>query len=741
MSTFKEYFIDNQKHILIPALQRDYVQGGRDYIIDAFLNQLLAALKGEIQIDLNYLYGSMEKDKGFVPIDGQQRLITLWLLHLYIYTKNGKDFPVELGFATREFANEFSAKLKDNLKNYIKSKDLVKDIIDSPWFVNGWQYDRTVANMLKTLDYISKKVDDSSDYSKYENITFSFLDMGEKGLTDDIYVKMNGRGRPLSYFENLKSWMDEQVSKKSESNSNEEENWQIKMDNKWTDFFWKNRNKNQVHPEEIDDEQLRLFYTLILLYWIQEEKSFSKRVEENFKDKPEDKDTLMKYCNLDEKNFSFEKIQETVFKSLRESKQLIPLYWIEKLHLFESGTFDFIEKALDNLCEIDTNNLLNTELNLFLNERKKYMYQIAMESATYEKTIPYLIVLINTPAKYRKKGNKDFPLWLRFFRNLIENTSINKDNISKIFSSIKSVKDIAEKSDNGFYNAIIESEPEYNNLEGFSNEQLKEEYNKAKKIIEDSEWKALIEKAELHKLLKGKIWVLFQDKESTTPKQFFDRFTLLESLYNNTEDKYHIVKVMLSYRGNKDVPEYPHCLKLHKTNEFWKALITDNLFEEFQSIPDSGEKKQLDSDSWLGKLVNTQVLNNCRYQALTKYDKRHVLWGTEGLGGTAYGCVVLDYKRDEILHELVNKGLITVENKKVNGTNYWEEWNRIFTINKTSTIYVWEYTNYIYKLNKDKHRIPRANPGNTPNETDKYYCIKCQGQFNTNNFIEELNKI
>ena len=158
MSTFKEYFIDNQKHILIPALQRDYVQGGRDYIIDAFLNQLLAALKGEIQIDLNYLYGSMEKDKGFVPIDGQQRLITLWLLHLYIFTKNGQNFPVELEFASREFANEFSAKLKANLKNYIKSKDLVKDIIDSPWFVIGWQYDRTVANMLKTLDYISKKV-------------------------------------------------------------------------------------------------------------------------------------------------------------------------------------------------------------------------------------------------------------------------------------------------------------------------------------------------------------------------------------------------------------------------------------------------------------------------------------------------------------------------------------------------------------------------------------------------------
>ena len=331
MSTFKEYFIDNQKHILIPALQRDYVQGGRDYIIDAFLNQLLAALKGEIQIDLNYLYGSMEKDKGFVPIDGQQRLITLWLLHLYIFTKNGQNFPVELEFASREFANEFSAKLKANLKNYIKSKDLVKDIIDSPWFVIGWQYDRTVANMLKTLDYISKKVDDSSDYSKYENITFSFLDMEEKGLTDEIYVKMNGRGRPLSYFENLKSWMDEQVSKKSESNSNEEENWQIKMDNKWTDFFWKNRNKNQDHPEEIDDEQQRLFYTLILLYWIQEENNFSKIIEEKFEDKSEDevsdkvsdKDLLITYLGFDKKDFSCDKVQETILKRREAAYSII----------------------------------------------------------------------------------------------------------------------------------------------------------------------------------------------------------------------------------------------------------------------------------------------------------------------------------------------------------------------------------------------------------------------------------
>ena len=50
------------------------------------------------------------------------------------------------------------------------------------------------------------------------------------------------------------------------------------------------------------------------------------------------------------------------------------------------------------------------------------MYQIAMETATYEKTIPYLYVLINTPEKYRAVGNTNFEQWIRVFRNLIENT-------------------------------------------------------------------------------------------------------------------------------------------------------------------------------------------------------------------------------------------------------------------------------------------------------------------------------
>lgn len=71
----------NSKTILIPLLQRDYVQGGREDVIVPFLDSLLKTNQ-----DLNYIYG-YEEDGCFVPVDGQQRLTTLWLLYLYLYSR------------------------------------------------------------------------------------------------------------------------------------------------------------------------------------------------------------------------------------------------------------------------------------------------------------------------------------------------------------------------------------------------------------------------------------------------------------------------------------------------------------------------------------------------------------------------------------------------------------------------------------------------------------------------------
>ena len=75
----------------IPIIQRDYAQGrlGKETLRKNFLRDLKNALdKGET-IKLDFVYGSTENDI-LNPLDGQQRLTTLWLLHWYIALRAGE---------------------------------------------------------------------------------------------------------------------------------------------------------------------------------------------------------------------------------------------------------------------------------------------------------------------------------------------------------------------------------------------------------------------------------------------------------------------------------------------------------------------------------------------------------------------------------------------------------------------------------------------------------------------------
>ena len=84
-TTFYTEFYD--KAILIPRLQRDYVQGSNTALMNDFIEKLIIAVLDNKNEDLNYIYGRWIDDgKQFIPIDGQQRLTTLWLLHLYAHS-------------------------------------------------------------------------------------------------------------------------------------------------------------------------------------------------------------------------------------------------------------------------------------------------------------------------------------------------------------------------------------------------------------------------------------------------------------------------------------------------------------------------------------------------------------------------------------------------------------------------------------------------------------------------------
>ena len=110
------------ERIEIPLFQRDYAQG-RDTdpvrrIRADFLDVLRTAVAGDepAPVGLDFIYGGV--DEGTLrPLDGQQRLTTLFLLHWYIASRSGhladdhgwKHFS----YATRQSARMFCESLVD----------------------------------------------------------------------------------------------------------------------------------------------------------------------------------------------------------------------------------------------------------------------------------------------------------------------------------------------------------------------------------------------------------------------------------------------------------------------------------------------------------------------------------------------------------------------------------------------------------------------------------------------------
>lgn len=75
-------------NIEVPIIQRDYAQGRNQPEVNRirarFLDALYTALTTPKPITLDFVYGEINDKKTLIPLDGQQRLTTLFLLHWYI---------------------------------------------------------------------------------------------------------------------------------------------------------------------------------------------------------------------------------------------------------------------------------------------------------------------------------------------------------------------------------------------------------------------------------------------------------------------------------------------------------------------------------------------------------------------------------------------------------------------------------------------------------------------------------
>ena len=86
----------NECPIVIPQVQRDYAYGRDEEKAKAVCNNILSSIHDVLEPDsleeahmvpltLDFVYGNIREEAGLNPLDGQQRLTTLFLLHLYAY--------------------------------------------------------------------------------------------------------------------------------------------------------------------------------------------------------------------------------------------------------------------------------------------------------------------------------------------------------------------------------------------------------------------------------------------------------------------------------------------------------------------------------------------------------------------------------------------------------------------------------------------------------------------------------
>lgn len=255
------------KKISIPIIQRDYAQGRRNPEVDRVRTRFLDSLYDAVTcqpITLDFVYGDIDEKGIMTPLDGQQRLTTLFLLHWYAAKKEGilpKDweFLNYFSYGTRYSARDFCEELIKFTPSF--GQRISDEIINQAWFPLDWKKDPTISSMLVMIDSINARFKDVSDLwgrLKDNAVTFYFLPIKDMGLTDELYIKMNSRGKPLTQFEHFKAEFERNMRAMDEDVA---ERVIAKIDGKWTNLLWRYRDRGSGSAEDniIDDAFLRYF--------------------------------------------------------------------------------------------------------------------------------------------------------------------------------------------------------------------------------------------------------------------------------------------------------------------------------------------------------------------------------------------------------------------------------------------------------------------------------------------------
>lgn len=512
--------------ITIPLIQRDYAQGRKneEIIRNRFIKSIFSALSNNEILELDFIYGSISKLNNlnyFQPLDGQQRLTTIYLLCWYIANRELSDDVREnelnklkrFSYETRTSSTLFCQKIC-NISFIGNPKSFIEE---SYWFHEEYKSDPTVIAMLEMLEKIHVTYSDINKneegyFNRLSNLKFYVLPLDGFNLSDELYIKMNDRGKQLSYFENFKAdfinWM------KSENNNDYDKFNDIvvykdmsmpvylkiasKLDNAWSDYFWEKSIKNAA-DSEIDSSKLDAYFLNFINNFL-----LSELIA---------KDTS--------------KIEDTdLFNFLYSSQSNVYKDWSNYNKLLDYNIINRLETFIDKL--IKYKNVIKT--NLSPSWKSDFMWFIDdLEINQINRILFHAIYKYILNNEVSERNLKE---WIRVVWNIINDPDIR--SIPVMVSVIRVIDNMVIYSEAILENLVENSLDDLiDNLDGnFLQYQLIEEKRKAIFICEIPEEReeryVRIVEAERHELFQGSIILII------------DGVKTIHELKHNTSIAFHL---------------------------------------------------------------------------------------------------------------------------------------------------------------------------------------------------------
>lgn len=488
--------LQRHQRVLVPMIQRDYAQGrpNEAEIRDEFLAALETALQKTpddptLPLNLDFVYGSVEsEDSSFLPLDGQQRLTTLFLLHWHLAWVDNRWGDFAAMFLATDGLSRFTYRVRPSSNDFFDALvafrprsepsevTMLSELIrDQPWYFRSWRLDPTIQSVLGMLDAIHHRFEGSTGLfgrltdAQAPAVTFQLLDLNNFGLSDDLYIKMNARGKPLTPFETFKARYEHELQAQfhgvtfaiGTQRFSAADYISRRLDTTWADLFWSLRDPKS---DAYDAALINLFRAVALISRDPESSAYPQDVGELRSHR------APTYSDFHQRHWLDDGFTLTLMRLLDAWRavdgKLVSL--LSSPRYFDEGAiFERIGHAGGNL--------------------------------PYTDVVQFAAYAMFVRSNHGGIDPAEFEQWMRIVYNLSINTGYNRsEDLRRSIAGLVALIGDAHRAEQYLADAA-------NPVSGFSEPQIAEERLKAQLLLADPAWRPLLERAEGHGYFRGQI--------------------------------------------------------------------------------------------------------------------------------------------------------------------------------------------------------------------------------------------